>query len=58
MAIATLDKIDDFTEDYKEFRFNLGVGGNVLFKDEASCKTWFEDTRMPLLALRAFILVK
>ena len=31
------------------FRLNLGVGGNVLFKDETSCKTWFEDTRMLLL---------
>ncbi|MDR3108759.1 MAG: hypothetical protein LBU65_03605 [Planctomycetaceae bacterium] len=49
MAIATLDKIDDFTEDCKEFRFNWGVGGNVLFKDETVRKVWFKETRMLLL---------
>ncbi|GHT46517.1 hypothetical protein FACS189454_07790 [Planctomycetales bacterium] len=89
MAIATLGKIEEFTERCNVFRFNLGVGGNVsvpgdgahriwdlslklfgntaecldifhvpeylddcgkaLFKDEAVCKAWFEDTRMLLL---------
>ncbi|MDR3108754.1 MAG: hypothetical protein LBU65_03580, partial [Planctomycetaceae bacterium] len=49
MAIATPCNIEEFTEDCKEFRFNSGVGGNVLFKDETSCKTWFEETRMLLL---------
>ncbi|MDR3108751.1 MAG: DUF1559 domain-containing protein, partial [Planctomycetaceae bacterium] len=29
MAFATLDKIDDFTERCKAFRFNLGDGGDV-----------------------------
>ncbi|GHT15944.1 hypothetical protein FACS1894170_13450 [Planctomycetales bacterium] len=40
MAMATLDKIDEFTERCKEFRFNLGVGGGVSVLGDGAHWIW------------------
>jgi hypothetical protein len=40
MAIASLDKIEDFTQRCKEFRFNLGVGGNVSVLGDGATWIW------------------
>lgn len=40
MAIATLGKIDDFTERCKAFRFNLGVSGDVSVLGDGAHWIW------------------
>jgi hypothetical protein len=40
MVIATLCKIEEFTEDCKEFRFNFGVGGNVSVLGDGAHWIW------------------